>query len=75
MNEWFAGWFLIDDPMYPVLLYVARRDAGECPLSVAGAVREIAVKIARKHGIDRSVHVGPYLAYVSILNACRKPGD
>jgi hypothetical protein len=73
MNDCIAGWFMVDEPHLPVLLYTRRLSDEEkrgATLDIISTVYEQSKKIAEKHGIYRSVHVGTYFAYLSILTGC-----
>ena len=62
-------WFMAGDPSYPVLLYAGNSNATEI-LDEAQRVRKVSEKIAKQYRIYHTVHVGTYLAYLSVLGNC-----
>jgi hypothetical protein len=64
-----VGWVMAGDPSYPVLLYAGNRDSTKF-LDEAQRVREVSEGIARQCKIYQTVHVGTYIAYLSVLGNC-----
>ena len=57
------------DPSYPVLLYAGNRDVTEI-LGEAQRVREVSELVAKQCRIYQTVHIGTYIAYLSVLGNC-----
>ena len=75
MDDCIAGWFMIDEPLLPVLLYTRRLNDEEKRGStheIISTVYKQSKKIAEKHGVYQTVHIGTYFAYLSVLNNCLK---
>ena len=66
----FVAWFLVDEPCYPVLLYVGSIQEKESSLPLLQRVRESGEEMAKQYRIYKTVHVGTYSAYLSILLKC-----
>jgi hypothetical protein len=73
MRDLFVAWFMIDEPLsHPVLLYATERSASEdqSSLEVLERVYQGGKDMAKHYRIYRTIHIGTYLAYLSVLNTC-----
>ena len=64
-----VSWFMVDTPPRPILLYTGSAYKGSV-LEEAQKGYEMSQKIATQQNVHRTIHVGTYTAYLSLLGAC-----